>query len=343
MKALVKTQKGKGYLELKEVPVPEIGDHEVLIRIEAAGICGTDFHIYNDEFPYWPPVILGHEFSGTIAAAGKRVVDWKTSDRVVGEPHTLACGKCYLCRTGNPQICASKRSPGWGINGAFAEYMRWPEPHLLHCVPNTLRLDTAALCEPLANVVSDVALNNTITLGDVVVVAGVGPIGIMAAVVARHVGAAQVILLGRNESKMDIARTISSISQVVDLRTQNVVELVLELTHGRGADVFIDASGSAQALSMGAQLIRKLGTFVGIGFSDQNTIDFPYRQLMMKGVKFLFNVSTKYESWDRSLALLESGVIPHEKIITRRKKIDAWKEVFEDPHGRESLKNIFTF
>ena len=343
MKALVKTQKGRGYLELKEVAVPEISDDEVLIKVEAAGICGTDFHIYNDKFPYWPPVILGHEFSGTIAATGNNVADWHVGDRVVGEPHTMACGKCYLCRTGNPQICASKRSPGWGIDGAFAEYMRWPETHLLHRVPASLQFEAAVLCEPLANVVSDMALSNIITVGDVVVVAGTGPIGIMAAVVARQVGARHVVLIGRNESKMAIARSISAIDEVVNIKSNDVVNLVIGLTDGRGADVFIDASGSAEALASGAQMIRKLGTFAGIGFSDNDTIDFPYRQLMMKGVKFLFNISTKYESWDRSLALLESGSIPYEKIITGRRRIDEWEEVFEDPRGRESLKDIFVF
>ncbi len=343
MKALVKTQKGKGYLELKEVPVPRIGDGEVLIKVDAAGICGTDFHIYQDEFPYWPPVILGHEFSGTIAGVGKNVADWKDGDVVVGEPHTLACGKCYLCRTGNPQICVSKRSPGWGIDGAFAEYMRWPEPNLLHRVPHKLRPEGAVLCEPLANVVSDVALNKVITLGDAVVVAGAGPIGIMAAIVAKQCGARSVTLLGRNKSKMDIARKIFSINDVVDITTQRVYEFVLESTNGRGADVFIDATGSGKVLSLGAKLIRKLGTFVGIGFSDQDTIDFPYRQLMMKGVKFIFNISTKYESWDRSLSLLESGIVPHDIIITTRKSIEAWGEIFEEPQGRKSLKNIFVF
>lgn len=339
MKALVKTQKGKGYLEMKEVAVPEIGDNEVLIRIQAAGICGTDFHIQNDEFPYWPPVILGHEFAGTIALTGRSVTDWKVGDRVVGEPHTMACGKCYLCRTGNSQICASKRSPGWGIDGAFAEYMRWPEPRLLHSVPVSLELESAVLCEPLANVVSDVALNNTITVGDVVVVAGTGPIGIMSAIVARQVGAKEVVIIGRNESKMTIARSISAISYVV--RPDDVVRLIMELTDGRGADVFIDSSGSAQILALGAHLVRKLATFVGIGFSDRDTIEFPYRQLMMKGVRFLFNISTKYESWDRSLALLDNGSIPFDKIITGRRKIDDWKDVFIDPRGRESLKDIF--
>ncbi len=343
MKALVKTQKGKGYLELKEVAVPEIGDNEVLIKVQSAGICGTDIHIYNDEFPYWPPVILGHEFSGTIAATGKDVADWKVGDRVVGEPHTMACGKCYLCRTGNPQICASKRSPGWGIDGAFAAYMRWPETRLLHRVPESLQLEEAVLCEPLANVVSDVALNNIITVGDVVVVAGTGPIGIMAAVVARQAGARHVILIGRNEFKMAIARNLSAINQVLSISSNDVVVSVMELTDGRGADVFIDASGSAQALAVGAHLIRKLGTFTAIGFSDNDTIDFPYRQLMMKGVKFFFNISTKFESWDRSLALLEGGYIPYDKIVTGKRKIDDWQGVFKNPRSRESLKDVFVF
>jgi D-arabinose 1-dehydrogenase-like Zn-dependent alcohol dehydrogenase len=138
MLALVKTGKGKGLVELKEAPIPLINENEVLIEVNAAGICGTDLHIYHDEFLYWPPVILGHEFAGVIAAKGDDVTDWDVGDRVVGEPHTLACGKCWLCRTGNRQICPKKRSPGWGIDGCFAKYMRYPEPELLHRIPETL-------------------------------------------------------------------------------------------------------------------------------------------------------------------------------------------------------------
>ena len=136
MRALVKTAKGKGLVELRDVAVPEIGTGEVLIEVKAAGICGTDLHIFQDEFPYWPPVILGHEFAGVIAEAGNDVADWKAGDRVVGEPHTLACGKCWLCCSGNRQLCASKRSPGWGIDGCFARYMRFPDPRLLHRIPD---------------------------------------------------------------------------------------------------------------------------------------------------------------------------------------------------------------
>jgi L-iditol 2-dehydrogenase len=112
MLALVKTAKGVGNIELRDVPIPKPASNEVLIEVKAAGICGTDIHVRYDEFPYWPPVILGHEFSGEIVEVGQDVTDYKVGDRVVGEPHNKACGKCYLCRTGNIQVCASKSSIG---------------------------------------------------------------------------------------------------------------------------------------------------------------------------------------------------------------------------------------
>jgi len=341
MKALMKTQKGKGYLSLQQVSVPRIGENDVLIKIFAAGVCGTDLHIYRDEFPYWPPVILGHEFSGTIVAVGERVVDWKVGDRVVGEPHTLACGKCYLCRTGNPQLCSSKRSPGWGIDGAFAEYMRWPETKLLHRVPESLDMSAAAIVEPLANVITHIALVNVVTVGDVVVVAGTGPIAIMAAMVAKLSGANQVIVFGRNPRKLDVCRTFSAIDGVVNVTEGDPIKVVYDLTHGRGADIFIEASGSASALLTGAQVVRKLGTLIGIGLPGNETVEFPYRLLMMKSVKFLFSLSTKYEAWDRSIRILDKGIIPYEKIITTRLKLDEWETVFERNSDQNLLKAIF--
>src|SRR3990172_7629700 len=155
MLALVKLQKGKGFLKLKEVETPKIVADEVLIEVKAAGICGTDIHVKNDEFPYWPPVILGHEFSGKIVEIGSKVDSYEVGDRVVAEPHTLACGKCYLCRTGNIQICSSKRSIGWGIDGAFTKYIKMPEK-LLHKIPDKVSYEHAAVVEPTANVVHDV-------------------------------------------------------------------------------------------------------------------------------------------------------------------------------------------
>ncbi len=318
MQALVKTKKGKGFIEIKDVPVPSIGDSEVLIDVKACGICGTDLHIYHDEFPYYPPVILGHEFSGTIAAVGRNVQGWAVGDRVVGEPHTMACGICALCRTGNRQICPHKRSPGWGIDGAFAPLMRWPEPALLHRIPDTLDFPAAALTEPLANVVTDVILPQTVMAGDVVAVAGPGPIGIMAALVAKYAGASTVIIFGVNddeEIRLSLCRSLPAIDHVVNVQKEDLPALVNEVTSGRGVDLFIEASGAHGAMQTGAQIIRKLGTVTAIGLTGQPSVVFPYDAFMMKSVRYLFNVSTKYESWDRAIRILTSGLIPHEQTL----------------------------
>jgi L-iditol 2-dehydrogenase len=346
MQALVKTKKGKGFIELKDVPVPSIGESEVLIDVKACGICGTDLHIYHDEFPYYPPVILGHEFSGTIAAVGRNVQGWAVGDRVVGEPHTMACGICALCRTGNRQICPHKRSPGWGIDGAFAQLMRWPEPGLLHRIPDTLDFPAAALTEPLANVVTDVVLPRTVMAGDVVAVAGPGPIGIMAALVAKHAGASTMIIFGVNddeEIRLSLCRSLAAIDHVVNVQKEDLPALVQEVTSGRGVDLFIEASGARAAMQTGAQIIRKLGTVTAIGLTGRPNVEFPYDAFMMKSVRYLFNVSTKYEAWDRAIRILSTGLIPHEKLLSHRGSIEQWQDFFDALMARKALKGMFLF
>ncbi|MCK5572129.1 MAG: alcohol dehydrogenase catalytic domain-containing protein [Bacteroidetes bacterium] len=346
MRALVKTRKGKGFIELKDVPAPSIGDSEVLIDVKACGICGTDLHIYHDEFPYYPPVILGHEFSGTIAAVGRNVQGWAVGDRVVGEPHTMACGVCALCRTGNRQSCPHKRSPGWGIDGAFASLMRWPEPGLLHRIPDNLDFPAAALTEPLANVVTDVVLTQSVMAGDVVAVAGPGPIGIMATLVAKYAGASTVIIFGVNEdeeSRLSLCRSLPAIDHVVNVQKEDLVALVQDVTSGRGVDLFIEASGARAAMQTGAQIIRKLGTVTAIGLTGKPSVEFPYDAFLMKSVRYLFNVSTKYESWDRAVRILTTGVIPHDRLISHRGSIDQWQDFFDALLARKALKGMFLF
>lgn len=344
MRALVKTMKGKGFIELQDVPDPSIGESEVLVGVKACGICGTDLHIYHDEFPYYPPVILGHEFSGTISAIGSNVQGWAVGDRVVGEPHTMACGICPICRTGNRQICPHKRSPGWGIDGAFAPLMRWPEPALLHRIPDGLDLITAALTEPLANVVTDVVLTQAVMVGDVVAVAGPGPIGIMAALVAKRAGASTVIIFGTDddeEMRLSFCRSLPALDLVVNVPKEDLVTLVNDLTNGRGVDLFIEASGARAAMQTGAQIIRKLGTVTAIGLTGKPGIEFPYDAFMMKSVRFLFNVSTKYDSWDRAIRLLASGLIPDERLITHKGSLDQWQSFFDALLSRRALKGMF--
>ena len=210
MKALVKTEKGVGHLALMDMPEPKPGPGEVLIEVQASGICGTDVHVKYDRFPYWPPVILGHEFAGIIVELGPGCKHYEQGDRVVGEPHTRHCGQCHFCRTGNVQICSHKRSPGWGIHGSMARYLVMPE-QLLHRIPDTMDFDTAAVVEPTANAVHDLCERAGVTAGDFVVVLGPGPIGVLAGLTARAAGARHVVMVGAppdEESRLDKARQL---------------------------------------------------------------------------------------------------------------------------------------
>jgi len=344
MQALVKTAKGEGHVELKDVPVPAIGPGEVLIEVKAAGICGTDLHIYHDEFPYWPPVTLGHEFAGVIAEAGKDVADWKAGDRVVGEPHTLACGKCWLCCSGNRQLCASKRSPGWGIDGCFAKYMRFPNPCLLHRIPDDLDFEEAALVEPAANVVHDVLERGRVNPGDAVAVVGAGPIGLLSAMAAKISGAAKIALLGTDadeEARLPVARMIHGISRVWNVQKEDAVSLMMGLTDGRGADIVVEASGAEDGISLAMQLVRKMGRITAIGLTGKEKIGFPYDVGMRKAVHFYFNMSTSCTSWERAIHIVDARKAEVKLLVTHKGPLDRWEEFFAALEAKKGIKGIF--
>jgi len=341
MLALVKTQRGDGFLELREVPVPKIEADEVLIEVKAAGICGTDVHVKHDEFPYWPPVVLGHEFSGVIVKAGADVEGYKVGDRVVAEPHTKACGKCYLCRTGNIQICSAKRSPGWGIDGAFAKYIKMPE-RLLHRIPEGMSFEEAALVEPLANVVHDVLERGRVEPEDFVVVMGPGPIGLMAAMVAKAGGARAVMVVGTpgdEEMRLRVAREIG-IDHVVNLMKEDPVAKTLGLTDGRGADMVVEASGAEPAINMAVDLIRKKGRITVIGMTGKEEIQFAWDKAIFKVCDIMFNLSTSYTSWDRAISLVANGKVNVRAIISHQEPLERWESVFMEVEDQKALKAL---
>ncbi len=341
MQALVKTQKGVGFLELREVPEPVPGPGEALIEVKACGICGTDIHVKHDAFPYWPPVILGHEFSGQVVALGPDTEGIEVGARVVGEPHTRHCGHCYLCRTGNIQICPSKRSPGWGIDGAFARYLVMPVK-LLHRIPDRLSYEEAAVVEPTANVVTDLIERTGVTAGDFVVVLGPGPIGLLAAMAARAAGARHVVIIGTpvdEEVRLSKARELG-IDTVLNVAESNPLEVVQELTGGRGADVVAECSGAAPAIASGIDLLRKLGRFCAIGLSGREKLEFPWDKAQAKVCTITFNMSTQYTSWDRSIALIAGGKIPVGQIISHREPLANWEQVFAEVEEQRALKAL---
>ena len=340
MKALVKTAKGRGNLELRETPVPTPGPDDVLLEIAACGICGTDIHIKHDEFPYWPPVILGHEFAGEVVEVGRNVTGVAVGDRVVGEPHTLACGRCEVCRTGNVQICSSKRSPGWGIDGAFARYMRMPDARLLHRIPDGMTYEEAAVVEPAVNAVQDAVLRPGLEPNDTVVVFGPGAIGLLATMAVKAAGAGKVIVVGTSADasmRLPVAEQIG-VDAVVVADRQDTVGEVMRLTHGRGADLVVEASGAPPAIRDSVECVRRFGRISQIGLSGKKSVDFPWDRASWKVATVFFNLSTAYAGWDRTIALIANRKIDVAKVISDVLPLDEWQQAFEKVETLSGLK-----
>lgn len=341
MRALVKTQKGVGHIELRDAAKPSPKSDEVLIEIAACGICGTDIHVKHDNFPYWPPVILGHEFTGTIVETGKDCTKLKEGDRVVAEPHTRACGKCPLCRTGNIQICPEKRSPGWGIDGGMAEYICYPEK-LLHKIPQNMSWDQAVMTEPTANIVTDLLERARVEPGDFVVVTGPGPIGLIAAMAARTAGASQVVIVGTPGDvglRFNTARELG-FDNLLNVAVDDPAKVVMEMTGGIGADIIVECSGSAAAINSCPDMLKKMGRVCAIGLTGGKKIELQWDKFAFRVATVVFNLSTFYTSWQKSINLIASGQIKAEKLVTHKMKLDDWEKAFAAVENLEALKAV---
>lgn len=342
MKALVKYEKGIGCIKVKEVPKPIINPKEVLIKIKFAGICGTDIHIWHDQFPYWPPVVLGHEFSGEIVEIGRSVEGWKLGDRVVGEPHTRACGVCRFCRTGNIQICEQKRSPGWGIDGAFATYIKMPA-YLLHRIPDDVSFEEAAVIEPAAIVAHHVLERGRIEPGDFVVIFGAGTIGLLAAMIAKTAGASKVMIVGTlvdEKVRFKVARKIN-VDYIVNVQNEDPVQKVMDITNGIGADLVVEASGAEPAINQAVKVVRKMGRISVIGLTGKNKISFPWDIAVFKVCNIIFNQSSSYTGWNKVISLLSSRKIDLTPIITHKVALEEWETAFKAIEEGEAIKILF--
>ena len=245
MEALVKYANTPGAVELRAMPQPVITPDQVLLRVRAVGICGSDLEMYHHKitFPVQPPVILGHEFSGTVVEVGSNVRDFRPGDRVVSETAAYICGKCAECRTGNYNECPDRLGFGILINGADAPFVA-VRAGALHRVPANVDLTQAALTEPLCVAYNALVVKSRIRPADVVVVLGPGPIGLMAVQIARLAGASTIILAGRNRElqRMQIGRVVGA-THLVDRRQDALGEVVRALMRRRGADLVVDAAG----------------------------------------------------------------------------------------------------
>lgn len=340
MKAVMKVAPGAGHIELRDIPEPNPGPGQVKIRVQAAGICGTDLHIYKDEFPSRPPVALGHEVAGEIADAGDDVEGLAPGLRVTTETYFSTCGVCRYCRAGRPNLCLGRRSIGSAVNGGFARHVIVPAAGV-HALPENVDFEAGALTEPLACVVHGVSTVPTVFPGDVAVVAGPGAIGLLTLQVAKAAGATVVVLgADGDERRLELARSLGA-DHVVNAQRESPRELVTALTtEGMGADVAYECSGAGQAAAGLLDLVRRAGRYVQIGLFGK-PIAWDLDQVCYKELVVTGSNASVPPAWLRALQLLRTGQVRTKPLVTDIFEITEWKAAFEGFERRRGVKTLF--
>lgn len=337
MKALCKNEAKVG-LELCDVPEPEIGSRDVLIKVEKTGVCGTDLHIYNwDEWAQGAvkvPNVIGHEFVGSIVETGADVLDFKVGQRVSGEGH-LVCGRCRNCMAGRRHLCRETRGVGVNHPGCFAQYIALPETNLwLH--PEGVNPDVAAIFDPFGNAVHT-ALQFP-CLGEDVLVTGAGPIGIMAAAVCKHAGARKVVITDVNPYRLELAKKLG-VEYTIDVSKEKLPDVQKKLGMKEGFDVGLEMSGNPQAFQDMIANMNHGGKIAMLGIpSGQMGIDWNkviFNMLTLKGVYG----REMYETWYMMSALLDGG-LDIEPVITHRLSCEDYEKAFEVMNSGESGKVV---
>jgi L-iditol 2-dehydrogenase len=340
MQAVVKYAHGKGNVELRDIPEPSPGPDEVMIEVKAAGICGSDLHIYDEDIrlPIRPPVVIGHEFSGVIAEVGSSVTEWKPGDRVTSETAIHVCGECLPCRTGNYNVCAEKRLLGYWFNGAFTKYCVVPS-RLIHRLPDNISFLSGALCEPLACCVNGVIEKTRIRPGDLVVIAGPGPIGLLSLQIAKAQGASVILCgLSQDARRLELGEELGA-DLMINVEEEDPWRVVSSMTGGAGSDVFIDCSGSPDAVRMGFQLVRRGGQYTQIGLVGRSfSLDFDlvaYKEITVRG-----SLGQRWTSWKMALKMLSGGLVKAEPLISDVLPISQWETGFQKARRKEGIKII---
>ncbi len=338
MKGLAKLARGEGHMDIIDIPEPTPPAGWVKMEIKVAGICGSDLHIYHDDIDFImkPPCVAGHEFSGVVAEVGEGVTNCKVGDHVVCEPSIEICGECLYCRTGNYNMCPERKSIGFYAHGTFTNYMIMPA-YRVHHISETLPYEQAALIEPLACVCHGVLERVHIRPTDTVLVSGPGPIGLLTMQVAKSCGATVYVSgTGRDAERLALAKELGA-DEVFDVTACDIQKEIYARTHGLGVDVLLEASGFPGAINSALTLVRRQGQFLLIGLpSKPFEVDFSrlaYREINATGC-----LSSRWETWEMAIHLVESGKVNVEKLVSHRYSIADWKEAFERFDSKDCLK-----
>jgi alcohol dehydrogenase/L-iditol 2-dehydrogenase len=332
MAAVVQYALKAGAVELREVPAPgEPADDEVLLRTRAVGVCGSEIHQYHNT-QSWPvnvPVILGHEFAGVVAKAGKAVRGFREGDRVACETAARICGQCLYCRSGEYNLCPKRQGFGYGVDGAMADFIKAPA-RCLHHLPDSVPFEKAALTEPCCVAYNATCNKSRIRPGDSVLVFGPGPIGLLSLALARLSGAGWLGVAGlkQDERRLTIAKLLGA-DQVIAGGEAELFEVVHSLSDGLGVDVVIEASGASSALKPALAAVRPGGQITKVGWGPQ-PLEFSLDPLVQKAVQLKGSFSHNFAIWEKVISLLALGKLDPTLIVGRVEPLAGWRACFEE-------------
>jgi L-iditol 2-dehydrogenase len=337
MKALVKYAPGNGNVGVQDVDEPHCGPRQVKVEIAYCGVCGTDLHVMHDTFRNFPPVILGHEFSGTVVEIGSEVTTVSKGERITGLGATaVSCGECEYCRQGYFIFCSRRRGMGHGVNGAFTRYVLL-RPDQVYKVPPALSLEEAAMSEPFAAAVQAVVELTPVRLGDTALISGPGPIGLLCLKLLVASGIKAIVAGAPGDDERLAAAKRFGAFATVNVGKEDLQAAIKEYTSGRGVDFALECAGVGASVRGCLGALRPMGHYTQVAICGRD-IEFPidlifYKQLSMKG-----SICYTANTWRRMMEIYATGKIHFADMITAKLPITEWQEAFDLCMTKQAVK-----
>lgn len=337
MKALLKYASGDGNVDIRDVSEPACGEDQVKIEIAFCGVCGTDLHVLHDTFRNYPPVILGHELSGTVVEVGRRVTGVPLGQRVAVLGATaVTCGECTHCRAGYFIFCPRRLGMGHGVNGAFARYVV-ARPDQLYRVPDAMTLEAASLSEPFAAIVQAVLEIARVRRGEMAVVSGPGPMGLLCVKLLVAQGVTTIVAgTAADRERRNAARRFGA-AAVVDVDHERLDEIVRDATGGAGVDVAFECAGHPSSVGACLDALRPMGRHVQVAICGRD-IAFPMDRVFYKQLTLAGSICYTARTWQRMFEIFEEGHIDLRDLVSHTLPITEWRTAFDLCLSRQALK-----
>jgi L-iditol 2-dehydrogenase len=301
-------------LRVEKTAIPNPSNDEVLIKVHACGVCGTDYHIMTGEFGSNRPVVMGHEFAGEVVAIGGEVKNVKIGEHVTADIN-ISCGQCFFCRMGQKIMCPDLRQIGSTLDGAFAEYIKVPRSQL-YPLPNSMSWETGAYIEPLACVLRGLEVLE-VHPGSTIAVIGGGPMGLAFCQMLKLQGASKVILSEPNKLRREKALK-SGVSRAVDPVKEPLADIAKEETEGRGVDYVVEAVGSSNTFLQACEIVRRGGRILVYGIAPaEKEVSIKPRQIYNKELSIVSSFCGTYQTWPQAISLLNQGRFDPTLIVTQ--------------------------